>query len=348
MKLKNIDLKNISLALTALAIVLYTCCNTSVDSVPDTDDIKISWNFVPFHLEQKPPANADEFFNNLNSKYPSFSKLFFSTILPVYNEQSELQIDLLTDTGLAKLVDTCMLVFNDLDGTEADFDKAFKNYAFYTDDYHIPNIYTFVSGFAYQTFIFMDDNKDGLGIGLDMFLGSHFPYKNIDKSNPGFSSYLTQYFDKKYLIRKALLTWLDDKIAVSRSSELLDIIIRNGKIIYILEKILPLIPKDVILEFRPEEYQWCLQNETALWAHLLKEDLLYEDDFSKINKLVNPSPGAAGIPELAPGGVANYIGWRVVQDYMHRTESNISQLILEENPQHILKTSKYKPRDRIK
>jgi len=127
---------------------------------------------------------------------------------------------------------------------------------------------------------------------------------------------------------------------------LLDIIIRNGKMLYVLEKILPESDKDVILEYRPEEYQWCKENEIALWSHLLKEDLLYETDYKKINKLINPSPGAKGIPREAPGGVANYIGWRIVQNYMRKSNDSLIELMYKTNAQDILDKSVYKPINR--
>jgi len=332
------------LSVFSSVIILINCNGDS--SSPDTSDINVNWNFIPFHLDQKPSEEMNTYVNSLTSTYPDFTKLFFTSVLPIYNENKEIQEGLISDPGLLKLIDTTRLVFQNIEEIEQEFDVAFKNYVFYTNDFNVPNVYTFVSGFAYQTFIFSDGDMDGLGIGLDMFLGSGFPYKEIDKSNPSFSAYLTQYFDKKYLIRKSLLTWLDDKIAVTKSAELLDIIIRNGKILYILEKILPNASKEVILEFQHSEYFWCLENEAALWSHLLQGDLLYEDNFSKINKLVNPSPGAPGIPKEAPGGVANYIGWRIVQDYMSRTNNSFVELITEKDPQRILNISKYRPRER--
>jgi hypothetical protein len=148
------------------------------------------------------------------------------------------------------------------------------------------------------------------------------------------------------LVRKTLFTWIDDKVPYTKSSELLDIIIRNGKMLYLLEKLMPEASKDIILEYRPEEYQWCLENEISLWTHLLKEDLLYESSFRKINKLVTPSPGAPGIPAEAPGGVANYTGWRIVQSYMQRTNASMSELIDMDDAQVLLEQSNYKPRNR--
>lgn len=323
-------------------------CRSDKPFIPDTSSINLEVGMIPFHEEIIPddPNQVKDHIRMLFEKYPYFSRLFFHIVFPIDSDENIETAELLFDKGFQNLVDTCTLVFEDLNDIKADLTSAFKNYVYYTYDYEIPNVYTFVSGFSYQTFVFQDGAKDGIGIGLDMFLGLDFPYKHIDPNNPSFSEYLSYFFDKKYLVRKTLFTWVDDKIPLSKSSKLLDIIVRNGKILFILENILPESGKDVVLEYRPDEYEWCLQNEVALWSHLLKENLLYESDFKKINKLVNASPGAQGIPKEAPGGVANYIGWRIVQKYMERSQSTMIDLISNDNAQEILDVSMYKPVNR--
>ncbi|MEE9372053.1 MAG: hypothetical protein V3V00_03280 [Saprospiraceae bacterium] len=286
------------------------------------------------------------FIDKTLQKYPHFGPRFFFSVIPLSEATIKEKEETLRDVGFTALVDTCALIYRDIDLLESKLEKAFRYYAYYTGDYYVPNVYTFVSGFAYQNFIFQDGIKDGLGIGLDMYMGTKFQYKAVDKKNPAFSEFLTQYFDKKYLVRKSLLSWLDDKIPAAQSGQLVEIMIRNGKIFFILEKLLPNTSKDIIVEYQPKEYQWCLINEPELWTHLLKNDLLYSSQFSKINKLINPSPGASGIPQEAPGGVANYIGWRIVQDYMMRSNSNIADLIELTDYQKILDKSKYRPRMR--
>ena len=317
--------------------------------MPDVSDIEINWEFVPYHLVQKDLKLGDTKFVNLNKAYPTFSNLFYSKVLPIPTDNMEEAEKILSDSSFVSLIDTCSFVYKDFEiSLEKEFDQAFRLYTYYTGDNKVPNVYTFVSGFAYQNFIFQDGVKDGLGIGLDMYLGDEFPYKSIDPKNPSFSEFLTKYFDKKYIVRKSLLAWLDDKVPTTSTGQLLDIIIRNGKIIYLLDKILPEEKDDVILEFQPSQVEWCLLNEPELWTHLLKNDLVYSDNFQRINKLINPSPSVPGIPTEAPGGVANYIGWRIVQDYMIRSGSSIEALITNTRFQRIFQEAKYRPRVRKK
>ena len=331
----------------AILLVVFFSCNRSSE-LPDISEIDIEWEFVPFHLLQKELQSIENDLPKMQREYPAFTNVFFSSVIPITSISQEEAQTILLDPLFSSLIDTSSLVYKDWESSiRSELDEAFKYYAHYTGDHNIPNVYTYVSGFAYQNFIFQENQqKDGLGIGIDMFLGESFPYKSIDPKNPTFSEFLTQYFDKKYIARKSLLAWLDDKIPPTQSGQLLDIIIRNGKILYILEKILPKKPTDIVLEFQPNQYEWCKLNEPELWTHLLKNDLLYSDNFQRINKLINPSPSVPGIPQEAPGGVANYIGWRIVQDYMARTNVSFGELIQNEEFQTIMDESKYRPRVR--
>jgi hypothetical protein len=331
-------------ALILITLSLFSCEGPKPSI--DLNQISVDWKFVPFHEVQHAKQKDAHLIDDAIKGYPQFGKLFFSTVIPLVDLSPEQQKEILEDPGFLSLVDTCMIIFEDVVNLKNEFDTAFKYYKYHTSDESVPNVYTFVSGFAYQNFIFSDENRDGLGIGLDMFMGSQFPYKSLDPKNPTFSQFLTQYFDKKYILRKSLLSWLDDKIPSTQTGQLAEIIIRNGKIFYLLEKLLPDSSKDIILEFQTHEYEWCLQNEPELWTYLLKNNLIYSNEFSKINKLVNPSPSVPGIPQEAPGGVANYIGWRIVQDYAVRKKVTINELIQEKDFQKILDESKYRPRVR--
>jgi hypothetical protein len=100
----------------------------------------------------------------------------------------------------------------------------------------------------------------------------------------------------------------------------------------------------VIMEYTPDKLQWCRDNERNLWAHFLTEDLLYSQDFSKFQKLVQHSPNAPGLPLEAPGRTANWMGYRIVRALMER-QGNMSLLELVEmrDAQKVLDLSKYKP-----
>jgi len=99
------------------------------------------------------------------------------------------------------------------------------------------------------------------------------------------------------------------------------------------------------MEYTADQLQWCEENQSQIWSHFLREELFYETDYKKINKLINASPASPGMPAEAPGQTANFIGWKIVTAFMKRNpDSSIIDLLSLHDYQEILDKSKYKPK----
>ena len=112
-----------------------------------------------------------------------------------------------------------------------------------------------------------------------------------------------------------------------------------------MDHLLPYTQDSIIIEYTEDQLNWCDENQIQIWAYFLKEDLFYETDNNKINKLVNPAPNHPNMPPEAPGRTGNYIGWKIVEAFMQRQpDMTLSDLVAYEDEQKILEISKYKPR----
>ena len=279
-------------------------------------------------------------------KYPAFFDIYFTKLVPIYNEDPvkfEEQLYAFMDhEQISNLLDTTQIVFPDLNFLRADLKKAMSYYQHYFPESEVPNFYSLVSEFGVQSFIFQDGPKDGVGIGLDMFLGDHFDYKVLDPRNPAFSDYLTQYYKKEYIIKNAVEVILEDRLGTRKGSNLLSQMVNAGKKLYILEKILPFAPKEVVLGFSEDELAWLERNEIEMWSFFLEKELLYETSNAKTFKYLNPSPGSPGMPAEAPGRTGAYIGFKIVENYMNRNSStSLNELIEMDDAQKMI--TKYKP-----
>jgi hypothetical protein len=121
--------------------------------------------------------------------------------------------------------------------------------------------------------------------------------------------------------------------------------IRNGIELYVKKKLLPEVPDSVNMEFTSSQLAWLQDNEAQIWAFLLEEDLLYSVDYRRFQKLVTPSPNVPNMPPEAPGRVANWVGYRIIADYMEgHPDEELSGLFIDRDPQLLLAESGYKPR----
>ncbi len=332
-------------------MVLFSRCGVdSREPVPDVSGIDLSYNLVRFEqlMGALDTNNLAEEVQKLNTEYTQFYSVFFRNVLPFDTKTQEGFLSnfrgYLSDDRIQKLQDTTAIVFQDFDTeTLPKLENGMKMMKHYFPEFDAPNIYTFISEYTYQQFLFSDEDRDGVGIGLDMFLGADYPYKQLDPNNPAFSKYLTRTFNKEHLPKKVLEIMVDDKIGKPPGSRLLDQMIHNGKRLYILDRVLPTAHDSILLEYTEEQTSWVRENELSMWAFFFDENLFYESNAMKINKYINPSPSSPGMPDAAPGRTANYIGWKIVEAYMKKTDSKLSELIAMNDSQKIMDVSRYKP-----
>ncbi|MDV7392581.1 hypothetical protein RZS08_14540, partial [Arthrospira platensis SPKY1] len=128
-------------------------------------------------------------------------------------------------------------------------------------------------------------------------------------------------------------------------NRLLDHMIHKGKTLYLFDHLLPFASDTVIMEFSPAQLSWCEDNELDMWAHFLREDLLYSSNWQDIRKLVEYSPDSPGMPPEAPGRTGAWLGWQIVKSFMKRNpEVSMQDLLNMKDAQEFLDRSRYRPR----
>ncbi len=336
--------------------IFCVCCLFSCGkdkNIPDVSGVAVDFDIHRFEQDffALDTTNLEESIAQLYQKHPQFSELFFKSVLPL----NRMGVDsifhknvngFLNFPSLKQLNDTTALVFSDMTEIEQELKQAFQFYQYYFPDRKAPDIYTFISEYTYQNFIFDADEGDGVGVGLDMFLGDDYPYRKYVPENPAFSDYLTRTFNKKHLPRKVMMTLIEDLVGQPKGDQLLDLMLHNGKKLYLLDFMLPYETDSIKLEYTQQQVDWLNKNEIELWAYLLSEDLLYSTDRNKIRKLVDPSPGGAGnMPVEAPGRTANWVGWQIIKSYMNRhPETTLQELIDFKDAAKFLTKSRYRPK----
>ena len=149
---------------------------------------------------------------------------------------------------------------------------------------------------------------------------------------------------KPYIVKKAVELLIDEKVGEPSGDRLIDHMIDNGKKLYLLDKVLPFVSEEVLLEYTESQTEWVADNMNEMWAFFFKEEMFYKTSFIDISKYINEAPHSPGMPPAAPGRTANYLGWQIVKAYMNRyPETTIDQLIALKDAQEILNKSKFKP-----
>jgi hypothetical protein len=332
-------------------LISFFSCKSKTEKLPDLEGIEINNNIIRYEQEllNYAPYNPEKF-QALASKHPVFTSLFFNSVLPLNGKIGQdtfcnslngfLQDSLITN--LFKIVEED---YSDFSALESDITQALKTYKYYFPYTKIPNIYTFISEYSFQKFIFQDQFTDGIGIGLDMFLGADYPYKYLDPDNPNFSQYITRRFTKEHIVLKIVQTLLEDNMLQNPGERLIDKMVQNGKKLYITKKILPTSPDSIIFEYTDTQMKWCNDNELQMWAFFFDQNLFYETSGVKINKFIDESPNSPNMPTEAPGRTGNYLGYKIVDSFMKKNKDmTLSELILFDDAQKLMEMSNYKPK----
>lgn len=335
-------------ALLLLIVNFYACRQSHA---PDVSGISVDIQFIRTEQALSDVASSDAL-QEIYKKHPAFYKLYFNDITGIYGGSNPDSLYLAysgfrNDTVVNDLFNRVHKRYANIDIIKKDVDQMFRYLKYYfPDKTDVPDVYTLISDFAYQMFIFEDDHqKDAIGISLDMFMSPDIPYKMVSPDNTNFSDYITRSWNQDHISKKIADIYVADIVGEPHGHRLLDLMIHNGKALYITSQLLPEKHDSIIHEYTGAQMQWCYDNEFQMWTFFLDQKLFYESNLNKIGKYVYPAPKSPDMPSDAPGRTANFIGWRIIQSYMERyPETTIEQLINLTDSQKLLDKSKYKPK----
>jgi hypothetical protein len=250
----------------------------------------------------------------------------------------------LSSKDYLELKATVESAFPDLTQQEVELNDAFKHVRYYYPKQKIPRLISFISGFAVQTPI----GNDYIGIGLDMFLGSHGEkfYPALRQSIP---HYIARRFTPENITPRVIEAFLREDMypEEDRDRSLLAKMIYNGKILYAMDAFMPEVADSLKIGYTASQLEWCQENEGGIWAYLLENDLLFNSDYMKIQKYLTEAPFTPGVGDnfkSAPK-LGVWTGWQIVRKYMEKNpDLTLQQLMREKDPQKILTESKYKPK----
>lgn len=327
------------------AIVLQVGCDNNKWEV-DTSSSTLNLEFKRF--EQDLFAAASEGYSEeeriyLNEKYPQLLPLYLSGIMhfgTVSQEQSWQQLtEFVGNEDISSLYQSVVEKYpeNSLGVEENQLREGFIRYHHFFPGKNIPQVSTMISAFNYS--IAAADSL--LIIGLDNYLGSDFKVY----AKTGIPQYKFKQFERKYLVSDALKAWLTTEFEEEGGKNMLEQMIFQGKILYLLTAFLPETEKPVFFNYTQEELAWCEENESPIWFHFVDMELLYSVENFQIRKYLGDAPFISGFPEGSPGRVGQWVGFQVVSAYMeNNSDKSLMDLMELTDANKILQQSNYKPR----
>lgn len=321
-----------------MMITLFSCDNQEdIDISNNTYECKINRFDQSFFTTEGPilTDRNDSLFNQLY-----IQKILMqgqARLSP--KEEQELIHYFTTDKQVQSLKREIDKEYPQLTNVESELTDAFKRHQYYFPNEQTPKVYTLLSNFQYGAFT----GPGVLGIGLDLYLDD---FKK-DYIAMGFPLYVVRTLNEEHLSRYALEAQLLSLTEEHAQKHLLDHMVKNGKVLYCLSKLLPSKEDTVIMKYTEDQLNWISNNEAGVWQYFIEEELLYKTQHSKFFPFISEGPTTNGLPPESPGNIGSWIGWQMIESYMDAyPETSMEELFSNKrlDGQYILNKSEYRPR----
>ncbi len=309
----------------------------------DISNIKITQKLYRFDkdLYNIPEDSLTKEVPRLIKQYDGFLELYSNQIIRIgspYSKDFPERLKVFkSDYVVSETYKYAEKKYKDFSPYFSEINKAFKYYHYYFPDKAIPNVYTYVSGFN----VAIATDSAILGIGLDFYLGKDFEFY----PNLALPYYIVKKMEPYMILPDAIRGWLAMEFAPTDSmNTLLDNMIYGGKILYVMNAIMPNVPDTIKFGYSQQQIEWCKENEEEMWSYFVEKKILFSTERILIKKFVDEAPFTIPFGRKSPPKTGIWIGYRIVSKYMKKhSEISLRQLMEEKNSQKILTYSGYNP-----
>ena len=330
--------------LLTAGLLINSCGPTGSKHVPDVSGIAVQAPVQRFEqdLFALDTTHLDTSLRQLAQKYPDFLPFFLTKVVFDPTDPNETPQQALVNFAMApplrRLYDSCEAAYPDLRWLQQDLEQMMRYYRYYLPGKPVPRFVTAITEFFTDAYAI---NDSLVLIGLDMFMGEDFSGYNPDD----FPQYLRRQFRREYITTKVALTLASRLVGPPSGERIIDHMVNNGKILYLVDALLPTVPDSMKMGYTQAQIEGCYANEQEVWARLLELNVLYQPLGSKNQKIVEPSPSTDNVFQEAPGEIGNWVGWQIVKSYMQRyPNTSFEELVNLRDTQQFLEKAKYKPK----
>jgi hypothetical protein len=327
------------LALLPFLLVFASCSDDKSKEIPDVSGINVAVKIerMELALAALDTNQMEAALEEWKARYPDFAAWFlqFGPLPPDGPSDAARLRVFLTHPEVRHLMDTLQQRYPKLTDIEAELSQAMRYYKYYFPRRPIPRFYSYLSMYSYaapvaETFV---------GVGLDFFLGARHPtYGQTESLRP---MYIQRTLNKQHLTATVIAGIADDVVGPPAGNTMLDLMINNGKKLYVASCLLPTEQDSIILGWSGAQTQYWENAEASLYKFLIDQNLLYSTNFRDFRNYLQPGPFEpdAGLP----GNSGSWLGLQMVRRYVERSDAQGMEAMLREtNAQRFLQ--RYKPR----
>jgi hypothetical protein len=335
-------------------LFIYSC---GQKSGPDVSHINVELKTIRFEKEffAIDTNNISNSLDRIYTRYPGFFSDFSQHILglPPINDSGMQVISSIKRFlhDYRPVYDSVEIKFPDFAEQEKEIINGLKHVKFYFPEYPLPSrLITFVGPmdafFQGSTGGYGDViTTDGLGIGLQLHMGSNFSMYNSEMGLSLFPTYISRKFSPEYIPVNSIKNIIDDLFPEQGADKtLIEQMVEKGKRIYLTDKLLPDMRDTLKIGYTDIQLKGCYKNEGMIWNYFIKNGLVFNNDPSLIKNYIGESPNTPEFGEAAPGNIGLFVGWQIVKKFMEKNASMPLTSLMQTDAKKIFEESRYRPR----
>ena len=282
-------------------------------------------------------------FGNLPTESKAEYESKYAEVINIYVEKMYADSTISTDSKLTNFANSEAIYFfrKDFAKTYPNLDKeeeilGYQKYMFEKElGLTYPKIYAAI--IPYNQSILLNDSI--LIVGLNHFLGADYaPYES-------FTEYTRIIKTRDKITYSILEGILKSHFPYeAKAGTLLEAMMYEGIIAEVASQLQEDFSESLYFSIKQESLDWCKENENKLWNQLLIDDCLYSTSQELIASFINPAPFTPAFTNQSPGKAAYWLGQRIVEKYISKTDIPATALLKDksyQNSQKILIDSEY-------
>lgn len=339
--------------LFVLILGIFVACNTKTNKA-DTQKIEVTLELKRFDKDffSIDTINLDASLNELKKAYPQFLNDYLQRILGIDQSDSNYK------EKVKLFIHDYKPVFNAVRSIEKDIQKSFienieglKRVKYYFPSYNLPDQFiTFIG--PMDAYANTPTGSHGeiitsyaLCTGLQLHLGAESSFYQGEIGSQLYPEYMSKRFNTDHITVNCMKNIIDDIFPPNyQEMSLLDIMIDQGKRMYLLDLLLPDKEQNVKLGYTKIQLDGVLENEAMIWNFFTENNLLFEKDRLKIRSYISDGPFTQELGEGSPGFISLFVGRQIVRKYMDLHPETSIEKLFSMNANNVLTSSKYKPR----
>lgn len=254
-------------------------------------------------------------------------------------EELKYMKDFVMDTFMLKINELAEKTFPEIELVAEDVKDVYQHYRYYYPEWEPVPTYTYVAGVYYNRPMSISD--ECVMIALDFYLSN----KDLVYDRIGFPRYQSRRMQPFALTRDLAEEFYYYTYGNNMNQKnVLAEMVEEGKKFYFIEAMNPALPDSVILGYSRQQIEWAEDNEGAVWAAIVGNNMLYSNNLDNRRLLFNDGPFTAAFGNDSPARLGDYLGLQIVRSFMSNNDETLVEMMKLTDYQDVLERSQYKPR----